>query len=195
MAASDFTKQHIAQAMKELLQSRSFASVSVSDLTRQCGVGRNTFYYHFHDKYEVVSWIFFEEIAPLLSRFDRLENWTGGLSELCLYLQKNRDFYIRVLEFEGQNSFCQCLTEFYRKLVYDLLRQNGGQSVTERQLGATPGKRGIPTTYKHLPSGRKRHLPAECALFRADFPVHALPFPRKVWYNSLVTRFFPRSLR
>lgn len=134
MAASDFTKQHIAQAMKELLQSRSFASVSVSDLTRQCGVGRNTFYYHFHDKYEVVSWIFFEEIAPLLSRFDRLENWTGGLSELCLYLQKNRDFYIRVLEFEGQNSFCQCLTEFYRKLVYDLLCQNGGQSVTERQM-------------------------------------------------------------
>lgn len=135
MAASDFTKRQIASAMKELAQSRSFASISVGDLIRQCGISRNTFYYHFRDKYEVVSWIFSDEVSPLLASFDRMENWTRGLSELCLYLQANRGFYIRMLEVEGQNSFCECLTEFYQQLVYTLLQKNGAQFLSQRQMG------------------------------------------------------------
>lgn len=121
--------------MKELAQSRSFASISVGDLVRQCGISRNTFYYHFRDKYEVVSWIFSDEVSPLLASFDRMENWTRGLSELCLYLQANREFYIRMLEVEGQNSFCECLTEFYQQLVYTLLQKNGAQFLSQRQMG------------------------------------------------------------
>lgn len=134
MSASEFTKQRIANTMKELVQSRNFASVSVGDLIRRCGISRNTFYYHFRDKYEVVSWIFCHEVEPLLASFDRMENWTRGLSELCLYLQANREFYIRVLEVEGQNSFCECLTQFYQQLIHTLLVKNGRQFLSQRQM-------------------------------------------------------------
>lgn len=134
MAASELTKQNIAQAMKKLVQNRSFASISVGDLLRERGISRNTFYYHFRDKYEVVSWIFWHEVEPLLSDFDQLGNWTCGLAELCVYLQENRGFSIRVLEVEGQNSFCGYLEQFYRNLIGTLLMKNGGQFLSEQQM-------------------------------------------------------------
>ena len=95
---------------------------------------RQTFYYHFRDKYEVVSWIFWHEVEPLLSDFDQLGNWTCGLAELCVYLQENRGFSIRVLEVEGQNSFCGYLEQFYRNLIGTLLMKNGGQFLSEQQM-------------------------------------------------------------
>lgn len=120
--------------MKKLVQNRSFASISVGDLLRECGISRNTFYYHFRDQYEVVSWIFWHEVEPILSDFDQLGNWTRGLAELCVYLQENRVFYIRMLEVEGQNSFCECLTQFYRDLIGALLMKNGGQFLSGPQM-------------------------------------------------------------
>ena len=120
--------------MKKLVQNRSFASISVGDLIRECGISRNTFYYHFRDKYEVVSWIFCHEVEPLLSDFDQLGNWTCGLDELCVYLQENRGFSIRMLEMEGQNSFCGYLEQFYRNLIGTLLMKNGEQFLSEQQM-------------------------------------------------------------
>ena len=134
MAASELTKQNIAQAMKKLVQNRSFASISVGDLIRECGISRNTFYYHFRDKYEVISWIFCHEVEPILSDFDQLGNWTCGLEELCVYLQENRGFSIRMLEMEGQNSFCGYLEQFYRNLIGTLLMKNRGQFLSEQQV-------------------------------------------------------------
>lgn len=36
-------------------------------------------------------------------------------------MQENRDFYLNVLEFQGQNSFSECLMDFYQGLVAHLL--------------------------------------------------------------------------
>lgn len=137
MSASEITKRHIATTLKEMVRQQGFSSLSVGELIRRCDISRNTFYYHFRDKYEVVSWIFYDEVRPFLAQFDRLENWTAGLSELCLYLQASREFYIPMLEVEGQNSFCECLTHFYQDLIYALLLKQGGACAA----GATDANR------------------------------------------------------
>lgn len=64
MSASEITKRHIATTLKEMVRQQGFSSLSVGELIRRCDISRNTFYYHFRDKYEVVSWIFYDEIRP-----------------------------------------------------------------------------------------------------------------------------------
>lgn len=39
----------------------------------------------------------------------------------CIYLQENKEFYIKVLHIQGQNSFTECLTEFNFQLIKDML--------------------------------------------------------------------------
>ena len=67
MSDSIKTKNAIAQGFKELMEKKAFAKITVSDITSKCGLNRQTFYYHFQDKYELLNWIFYNEaIEPFV---------------------------------------------------------------------------------------------------------------------------------
>ena len=46
---ADLTKKAIAEGLKELCHHKDFNKISVRDITEQCGLNRQTFYYHFQD--------------------------------------------------------------------------------------------------------------------------------------------------
>lgn len=135
MSTTEFTKYMVAKATKELLQTKEFADVSVGDIANHCHISRNTFYYHFKDKYDVISWIFYSEITPIIGESQSMDNWGDALLALCRYLQENRTFYIKVLHIQGQNSFSECLMEFYVNLTQNLLlNARGDQFLTPEQI-------------------------------------------------------------
>ena len=49
-------KAIIAQAFKELAQQKSIDKITVKSLIESCGISRQTFYYHFQDIMDVISW-------------------------------------------------------------------------------------------------------------------------------------------
>lgn len=51
------TKFAIAFAFKELLLEKSIDKITINDITEKCGINRQTFYYHFHDIYELIECI------------------------------------------------------------------------------------------------------------------------------------------
>ena len=61
------TKRALAASFKELLAQKPFNKITISDITEHCGVNRMTFYYHFHDIYDLAQWAFEEETAELLN--------------------------------------------------------------------------------------------------------------------------------
>ena len=125
----------IAQGVKQLLQTTDFEDLSVGEIAKHCGISRNTFYYHFKDKYDIISWIFYTEITPIIGDASQIENWGDGLLALCKYMQDNKNFYIKVLQVQGQNSFTECLMEFYANLVRNLLLKAKGEQVLDpRQI-------------------------------------------------------------
>lgn len=62
------TKEKIAESFKELVSRKAFAKITITDIAKECAMTRENFYYHFHDKYDIVSWIFQEEIEKELTR-------------------------------------------------------------------------------------------------------------------------------
>ena len=63
MPSNIMTKKLFADALKKLMVTKSFAKIGVGDIAKACGMNRNSFYYHFKDKYELLNWIFFTEIT------------------------------------------------------------------------------------------------------------------------------------
>ena len=57
MANSEQTKRALAEGLKTALRSQEFDQITVADITECSEVSRNTFYYHFRDKQELVDWI------------------------------------------------------------------------------------------------------------------------------------------
>lgn len=123
MAEATLTKRVLAQSLKELMQKTPLSKISVGDITAHCGVNRNTFYYHFKDKYELVNWIYYTETLEQISGFTDRDHWEEGLCKLCLYMQENRKFYINALSVMGQNSFSEYLVDFYDNLLISCMEE------------------------------------------------------------------------
>ena len=79
MAKHEKTKQAIAAGFKSLMNEKAFDKITVSDITSRCGLNRQTFYYHFQDKYDLFTWILQKEalISPKISL--NIYNWSEAI--------------------------------------------------------------------------------------------------------------------
>ena len=64
---SDLTKRALAEALKNRLSKTTLKNITIKDLTDDCGLNRQTFYYHFSDIYELMEWIFVDEANRILN--------------------------------------------------------------------------------------------------------------------------------
>ena len=56
------SRKKLAESFKELVKEKGFQKIIVRDITDRAEVKRPTFYSYFKDKYDVVEWIFVQEI-------------------------------------------------------------------------------------------------------------------------------------
>lgn len=121
MADSMITKKAFASALKELTQELPYSKITVGKICDKCDMNRTSFYYHFRDKYDLVNWIFDTEfVKPYMTNHDD-NNW-DNVYKTIKYFYENREFYSKVLEFNGQNSFSDHFRSLLRPLIYEELK-------------------------------------------------------------------------
>ena len=101
----DLTKSLIAESFKELMLKYPFEKITIKMITDHCGIIRPTFYNHFCDKYELVEWIFVEEV---INKVDVLIDEGMFKESVKLFfscIAKNTKFYKKCFEITGQNGF------------------------------------------------------------------------------------------
>ncbi len=113
------TKYILAQSLKSLMEKRPFSNISVADLCDNCGMSRKSFYYHFRDKYDLVHWIFQVEFVQTIQDRDQPGSWEL-FGQLCRYFYRERDFYRRAIQIQGQNSFRDCFCEALTPVIEDM---------------------------------------------------------------------------
>lgn len=105
LACSKETEKSIADALKDLMQTKSFEKISVSDITDYCGIHRQTFYYHFTDKYELLNFVVHNElIEPLLLNFT-LDNMYDKFTFMFNVMKSNQQFYHSALKINASELF------------------------------------------------------------------------------------------
>lgn len=114
------TKRALSSAMKELMAQCPMDKIKIGDIVERCGINRQSFYYHFKDKYDLVNWIFYTEFFEgVQNSFDK-PIW-GLMETMCDFFYENRSFYTNALQVRGQNSFSEYFTEVLHPI---LLSQN-----------------------------------------------------------------------
>ena len=63
------TKGKMAEAFKELVCKKSFQKITISDIAKESAMTRENFYYHFRDKYDIMHWIFEQQVAAQLRTY------------------------------------------------------------------------------------------------------------------------------
>lgn len=123
MANSNITKNALADSLKELGSKKILDKITVSDITNDCGVNRQTFYYHFNDKYELLSWIYTQELFLPITKDLTLDNWGKKLVELFTYMKKEKAFFMNTIK-SSNNFFAEyldkVLTKLFKKVIKEL---------------------------------------------------------------------------
>lgn len=114
MAVTDSTKKLLAQALRELMRKRALNKITVGDICQLCGMNRKSFYYHFHDKYELVNWIFLRGVRETERG---LPDVTDRLLVLCTHMRQEQPFYRAALNQMEQNPLYLCMTELLHTLL------------------------------------------------------------------------------
>ena len=121
MSDSLITKKAIATSIKELMRKKELQKISVADIVENCGINRQTFYYHFQDKYDLVNWIYYNEVVAAITRNRTYEDWSSAVLEVLNIMKKEQYFYTNALNVTGQNAFQDYFFEATKGLLAEII--------------------------------------------------------------------------
>ena len=128
MANSNITKKALAQSLKELGSAKNLDKITVADITEHCGVNRQTFYYHFNDKYELLNWTYTQDLFIPLTKDLTFQNWGERLVELLKYMKRGKKFFINTIK--SSNNF---FGEYLQSVLMDVFQK----AIKELDLNST----------------------------------------------------------
>lgn len=109
------TEQLLADTLKELMSNESLDRITVQELSSACNIKRQTFYYHFRDIYDLLTWMFLNENA-LINK--EVKDWKEMVKMITKYANKNKNFVKHILESSARDLFEQFVySYFYSRIL------------------------------------------------------------------------------
>lgn len=124
---SDLTKQALVESFKKQLRSKPFDKITVSDITDDCGLSRQTFYYHFDNMFGVIRWAYANDAEEEFRGNKAPITWRDGVESMLRYTLKERD----LIEGAYNSRTRTELLDYYMESS----RHRIGQMVSEREVG------------------------------------------------------------
>lgn len=111
------TEYRLAFVLKQLMsENKSLDDISVTLLTKKCHVNRQTFYYHFHDIYDLLTLVFLNEEIPHIKEVNNIDEL---VETIFAYYKNNANFLDGVLQSAGK----ELLSEFlFNNCFHAILR-------------------------------------------------------------------------
>ena len=92
---TNLTKRAMADALKKLLQKHNLEHITIQDVADEAQVSRKTFYYHFHDIYDLVEWMLVEDCKNLALQHQGSGIWVRDVA----VNEEDRQFVLEVFTY------------------------------------------------------------------------------------------------
>ena len=93
-----------------MMSQMSLDEISVTTLVKKCHVNRQTFYYHFHDIYDLLTLVFLDEKIPNIEQAKSIKQM---LSYMYDYYRSNKSFIDATI-----NSACH---DLFEEFIYNII--------------------------------------------------------------------------
>lgn len=122
---SKITKTLLADSLKTLMKTKSLHKITIQEIVDSCSVNRRTFYRHFQDIYDLIHWIYKQEILDEIKKSTGYENWQEGLLHLFYYIQQNREISLCSFHSLDRAHLEQFLYTSISQLINPVIKQRG----------------------------------------------------------------------
>ena len=120
---SDDTKMIIVSALKKLSLKKPIEKITVSDITAESGLSRQTFYRQFEDKYALLNWYFDMILKESFNQMGEGKTLKECLDKKFKYIDEERVFFKEAFRLDDMNSLKEhdfrLIYEFYLNRIYE----------------------------------------------------------------------------
>lgn len=141
---SQLTKRALIESFVKLLNQMSLDKIKVKDITNDCGVNRNTFYYHFKDIYALLDELFRQEAKKVVEENIKYGSWQEGFLQSTKFARENKKAIYHIY-----NSMNREQLEWYLYEVTDNLMLGFVEQQAEEMNVSEEDKRFIANFYKY----------------------------------------------
>ena len=125
-------KDTLANSLIEISYSKPISKITVQDITGHCNAGRQTFYNHFVDKYDLINWIYKEKVEKVLATYREDKNWHDCMHHTYLIFLENKQFFTKIAELNEFIDFFFIHTRDY--YIDSIVSRFGKDEITESLL-------------------------------------------------------------
>ena len=132
---AQLTKTALIGAFTRLLEQMPMDQITVQAITAECGVSRNTFYYHFSDIYALLKAMLQRDMDVLLAQRRPGERAREGLRRLFDYVSARQRIFYHIYTAVGHAAVEQYLLETTGELFMAYIRDTAeGLTPSEEDL-------------------------------------------------------------
>jgi probable dihydroxyacetone kinase regulator len=118
------TKDLLSKSLKKLMLTNNLDKISVTQITKLCGINRQTFYYHFKDIYDLVFWTLGNEEKLIVGENYNAKSSTEIISNLYYYIISNEKTICGIYYSVRQDVLERYLVEKIEKYLFLLLKKH-----------------------------------------------------------------------
>ena len=153
------SRKLIKNAFSRLLQKKDFEKITVTEIVKLSGLNRGTFYAHYSNVVDVLEEIEREVTDKILSLFSSyksqiIENPAPFLYDIAEFLQKDYDFYKRLICAKVGENFIDKLKEFFVSTVIEEIASDDMQDKGKFVLVVRFYTNGFATMYVDVFKGK-----------------------------------------
>lgn len=117
----------MAQSLKQLMEHIALNKITVKHLVDDCGLNRQTFYYHFQDIFDLLGWIYKTEAVESIAQYRSYSTWTDGFYRIFCYIENNKAFCSNTLDSLGRTHLDAYLYDVTYDLVMGVIQELAGE--------------------------------------------------------------------
>jgi len=113
----NFTRRAIKESFLKLLNQRPLHQITVKDIVEDCGINRNSFYYHFEDLPALLEEILTEEVSALVEKHPTIDSIQEGADVIVEFTLQNKRAIYHIYNSLNRDMLEKYLMEACRSIV------------------------------------------------------------------------------
>ncbi|MFD1126060.1 TetR/AcrR family transcriptional regulator C-terminal domain-containing protein [Lentilactobacillus raoultii] len=113
-----YAEDKMCESLSQLIEKKSFNDITVKDIVKESQVNRQTFYYHFEDKYDCLR-VYLDNQSQKIVDAVTIENWSECYLHIFRYIDMRPTFFYHIDESSASSLF----NDFVLEAVISILRK------------------------------------------------------------------------
>lgn len=120
---ASFTRKAIMESFIKLLNEKPLSKITVKEIVDDCGINRNSFYYHFQDIPSLVVEMLQEEADKLIQENGKNESFEECLREAIKFAMNNKQAALNLYNSGNREAYEQYVNRIVRHIVKEYLEK------------------------------------------------------------------------